>query len=116
MTTVKMKFIRTAPRKIRLVLQSIKGMNIDRAIAITQFMAGQASKDVYLALNSAKASANDKGLNIDKLVVVEARCDEGPRIKRRIMHSKGRASAIAKCMSHIQITVGDKLASDKKES
>lgn len=115
MTTINQKFIRTAPRKIRLVLSAMRGLNLDRAISLTQFMPGQAAKDVHTSLVAAKGSATDKGLSADGLTVLEAKCDEGPRLKRRIMHSKGRARGINKQMSHIQITVGAKLINEAKK-
>lgn len=99
------KFVRTAPRKIRIILDQIRRLKVEVAENKLQFMPGQASKDVFAAVHAAKSNAKDQGMTEDSLVIVHAVCDEGPRLKRRIVGSRGRAHQIVKQLSHINIGV-----------
>lgn len=113
------KFVRTAPRKIRIVLDSIRGLPLEAALDRIQFMPRQAARDVYATLKSASANAKDHGKAVSSLSINQAYCDEGPRLKRRIYGSRGRSSMISKQMSHIHIILGTtpaaKVAKKSKE-
>lgn len=108
MISVKTKFVHTAPRKIRLILDAIRGLPVSAVDAKLQFMAKQSSRDVYSTFKSAMGAAKDQGFTSDNWVVLSAYCNEGPRLKRRTMISRGRARGINKQMSHIHITIGAK--------
>lgn len=99
------KYIRTAPRKIRLILDEIRGMNAVLAEQRLHLMAKQAAHDVEITLHTAIHNAKDQGVATDTLLVAEAKCDEGPRMKRRILGSRGRAKPIVKQSSHIFVAL-----------
>jgi large subunit ribosomal protein L22 len=103
------KYIRRSTRKTRLVTQAIVGKKVDDAAAILRFMPQGAAKDVAKVLKSAAANAeNNHNLAADELVVLDARADQGPTIKRWRPRAQGRAFPIHKGVSHITVTVGDR--------
>ena len=99
--------IRIAPRKVRLVLDLIRGKNAAEAIAILK-LTNKASSPVIEKLMSALANAeHNYDMNTDELVIKEAYANEGPTLKRFRPRAQGRASAINKRTSHITIVVSD---------
>ncbi len=102
------KFVRTAPRKIRLILDQIRGVPAETAEAQLRLTPRQGAKDVYATLHAALAAAKEQGIKTNTLVVSLAKCDDGPRLKRRIMSSRGRARPIQKQLSHIYIELTEK--------
>lgn len=101
--------IRIAPRKVRLVLDLIRGKEVSEAIAILKLTNKASSPVVEKLLMSALANAeHNYDMNIDSLVVKEAYANEGPTLKRFRPRAQGRASAINKRTSHITIVVADK--------
>jgi large subunit ribosomal protein L22 len=104
---VSKKYIRKSPDKIRLVINIVRGMNALKAKEQLMFLNKAAAKDVMEVLKSALAAAKDKDAEEEKLFVKEIRCDEGPRLKRRRLIHRGRASAIDKKSSHITLIISD---------
>jgi large subunit ribosomal protein L22 len=103
------KYLRRSTRKARLVVESIRGRPVEEAAAILRFMPQGAARDVAKVLKSATANAeNNLNLSADELVVIDARADEGPTLKRWQPRAQGRAFAIHKPMTHITVTVGDR--------
>ncbi|MFC6591781.1 50S ribosomal protein L22 [Deinococcus lacus] len=103
------KYVRMSPRKVRLVIDVIRGKSVSDAEDILRFLPRSASEPVAKVLNSAKANAlhNDQMLE-DRLVVKEAFVDVGPTLKRLIPRARGSANIIRKRTSHITIVVGEK--------
>ena len=102
------KYLRGSTRKARLVVQAIKGRPVEEAAALLRFMPQAAAADVAKVLKSATANAeNNLNLSADDLVVLDARADEGPTMKRWQPRAQGRAFPIHKPMTHITVTVGD---------
>ncbi|MEX2195342.1 MAG: 50S ribosomal protein L22 [Thermoleophilaceae bacterium] len=105
----KAKYVRTAPRKARLVVDHIRGKSVDDARAILQHTPRAASQDVLKLLNSAVANAeNNHELLADELTVHQAYVDEGPTLKRYRPRAMGRATRIRKRTSHMTITLTPK--------
>jgi len=105
------KYLRGSTRKARLVTTAIKGKPVEEAAALLKFMPQYAAKDVARVLHSATANAeNNHNLSAEDLVVVEARADEGPTIKRFRPRAQGRAFAIHKPMTHITVIVAEREA------
>src|SRR6476620_7149233 len=93
-------------RKANLVVAAIKGRPVEEAAALPRFMPQHAARDVERVLKSATANAeNNHNLSAEDLIVVEARADEGPTIKRFRPRAQGRAFAIHKPMTHITVIV-----------
>ncbi len=102
------RFVRVTPMKARRVVDLVRGLPVAEAQAILRFAPQAASEPVGQVLNSAVANAvNNDGLNEDDLLVLEARVDEGPTMKRFRPRAQGRASRIRKRTSHITIVVGE---------
>ncbi|HLX34190.1 MAG TPA: 50S ribosomal protein L22 [Candidatus Limnocylindrales bacterium] len=103
------KFLRGSTRKARLVVDAIKGRPVEEASALLRFMPQAAARDVAKVLKSAAANAeSNHNLAADELVIVDARADEGPTLKRWQPRAQGRAFPIHKPMTHITVTVADR--------
>lgn len=114
------RYIRIAPRKVRLVIDLIRGKAVGEAISILRHTPKAASPVVEKLLNSAVANAeHNYSLDPNKLVITEAYVNPGPILKRYIPRSHGRASRINKRTSHITLVVSErpeKVESGKAES
>jgi ribosomal protein L22 len=100
------RFVRTAPRKARLVIDNIRGREVGEARAILTNTPRGAAVDVLKLLNSAVANAeNNHELVADDLKVGRAFVDEGPTLKRYRPRALGRATQIRKRTSHMTITL-----------
>lgn len=100
------RHVRTSARKIRLVLDEIRGRSVVDARARLLFSPRDAAKDVELVLRSAVTNAEvNHGLSPDDLVVDEAYANEGMTIKRFRPRARGRASRINKRTSHVVIVL-----------
>ncbi|MCH4083062.1 MAG: 50S ribosomal protein L22 [Olsenella sp.] len=100
------KYVRMAPRKVRLVVDQIRNKSVDKALELLQFNTRAAAEPVAKVLRSAIANAeNNNGLRSENLQIVSAYVDEGPTLKRIRPRAKGSASRINKRTSHITIVV-----------
>jgi ribosomal protein L22 len=98
------KYVRSAPRKARLVMDGIRGKNVEQAQAILRHAPRAVSSDILKLLNSAVANAESSyELGPDELRVERAFVDEGPTIKRFRPRARGRATRILKRTSHMTI-------------
>ena len=102
------KGVRIAPRKARLVIDLIRGKNVEEADKILKNINKEASRLSRKVLVSAVANAeNNLGLNKKDLVVKEAIVNEGQTMKRMKFGSRGHVDPIKKRTSHIKIVVSD---------
>jgi len=100
------RYVRMAPRKVRRVIDLIRGMEAQEALSVLQFAPQAASEPVAKVLASAVANAeHNKQLDPEALIVAAAYVDEGPGIKRFRPRAQGRAFRINKRTSHITIEV-----------
>ncbi len=98
--------LRTSPRKLNLVAQSIRGLSVQRALNELEFSHKRIAGDVRKALYSAISNAeNNHSLDIDSLVVAEAYVGKNLVMKRFSARARGRASRIEKPFSEITIVV-----------
>lgn len=103
------KQVRIAPRKVRLVVDLIRGKQVGEAIAILRHTPKAASPVVEKLLNSAIANAeHNYEMEPDNLVISEVFVDEGVTLKRFRPRAMGRASRINKRTSHITVVVTEK--------
>ncbi|MBP3953413.1 50S ribosomal protein L22 [Bacillus suaedae] len=101
--------IRIAPRKVRLVVDLIRGKQVGEAIAILRHTPKAASPVVEKLLNSAIANAeHNYEMEPNNLVISEVFVDEGVTLKRFRPRAMGRASRINKRTSHITLVVTEK--------
>jgi large subunit ribosomal protein L22 len=102
----KASFVRVAPRKARRVIELIRDMAAQDALAMLKFAPQAASEPVAKVLASAIANAEHNfSLDPDSLIVSHAYVDEGPTLKRFQPRAQGRAYRINKRTSHITIEV-----------
>ena len=100
------RFVRSAPRKARLVMDHIRGKSVGDARAILAHTPRAAATDIGKLLESAVANAeNNFELDPDELRIQRATVDEGPTIKRFRPRAQGRATPIHKRTSHMAITL-----------
>ncbi len=103
------KSVRIAPRKVRLVVDLIRGKEVGEAISILRHTQRGASPVVEKVLHSAIANAeHNYELEPENLVVSEVFVDEGATLKRFRPRAQGRASSINKRTSHITVIVTEK--------
>ena len=105
---------RQSPYKMRLVIDQIRGKNVNEALGLLRFSKKHAAMQIEKTLNSAVANAehaarqNNESLDVDTLYVKHAIVNEGPKIKRFMPAAQGRATPIQKRTSHVHIVVGAK--------
>jgi ribosomal protein L22 len=100
------RYVRTAPRKVRLVADQVRGLQIDRARALLQFSPRSAAQDISKLIDSAAANAeNNHDLVADDMKVMEITVDEGPTLRRYRPRALGRATRINKRTSHISVAL-----------
>jgi len=103
-----------SPRKMRLVIDEIRGKDVNEAYGILRFSKKAAAEPIDKVLRSAVANAvykaDEEGqvLDVDELFVREAYVDEGPTLKRWKARAFGRATPIRKRSSHVTVVVDTK--------
>ncbi len=98
------RYVRTAPRKARLVMDHIRGKEVEQAQALLRHAPRAVSVDILKLLNSAVANAESgHELGADELRIRKCYVDEGPTIKRYRPRALGRATRILKRTSHMTI-------------
>ncbi|MDQ4119331.1 MAG: 50S ribosomal protein L22 [Actinomycetota bacterium] len=109
----KARFVRMAPMKCRRVVDLVRGLPVDEALAILRFSPQAAAEPVAKVVASAAANAeNNLDLDPETLVISTAMVDEGPTLKRIRPRAQGRAYRIRKRTSHITIEVESRPAQD----
>ena len=100
----KSKYVRQSPYKVRLVLNLIRGLEVNEALNILSFTKRKAAEEIKQVLESAIANAETNlGLNSSNLFISKAIADEGPTLKRFRPRARGRAGRINKRTSHLLI-------------
>jgi large subunit ribosomal protein L22 len=98
---------RISAQKARLVADQVRGMPVDRALALLKFSDKKAAGMIYKIVYSAASNAeNNHGADADDLTVKTIMVDEGPTLKRFMARAKGRGTRILKRTSHITVVVG----------
>lgn len=102
--TAKLRYLRIAPRKVRLVADLIRGKRAEEAKNILNFTIKKAALPILKLLKSGLANAkNDFQLEEGNLYIQKLLVDEGPKHKRWIARARGKADEIQKKTSHITI-------------
>lgn len=100
------RYIRISARKVKIVIDLIRGKSVKEASAILLYTPKAASEPVMKLLNSAVANAeNNLDMNRDDLYVAEVYANQGPTLKRFRARARGSASSIRKRTSHITIVL-----------
>ena len=105
----KAKWVRTSPRKARLVARTLRNLPVSEALVACSFMPKSAARDVAKVIRSAQANAeNNFNLVRDDLVIKDIRVEPGPMLKRGQPRAMGRLFSIFKRTSHITAIVEDR--------
>lgn len=107
--SAKLSSIRLSPRKTRLVVDMVRGKQIQDALNILRFSPQPSAKLISKLLGSAVANAEQKGVaDVDRLFVKTIFVDGGAVMKRFLPRAMGRASKIRKPTSHISVVLAEK--------
>jgi large subunit ribosomal protein L22 len=101
--------IHRSARKIRLVIDSVRGKSVDEAVAILRFLPHGGAQEIMKVVKSAAANAeNNYQMAPEDLYIKRIYADEGPVFKRFRARSRGMASPILKRTSHITVIVEER--------
>jgi len=105
----KVKYVRIAPRKARLVADLIRGQTVNSALGTLIYTKKAAAKVIIKLLKSAVANASSQSnVDVDKLFIKRIFVDSGPTLKRFIPRAMGRATRIRKRTCHITVVLDEK--------
>lgn len=111
-----LKNYRQSPRKVRLVVDVVRGKEVDTALTALQFLGKRAAGPVEKLIRSAVANARSQGIDTKTLVVSKITVDKGTVLKRFMPRARGSASRINKRNSHITLELGTTASSKVKSS
>ena len=104
-----LRFAKIAPRKTRLVINQIRGKEVDKALDILKFSQKEISRALAKLVNSAVANAqNNFQIDAKDLFVKTITADDGPTLQRQTPRAHGRSTPIRKRTSHINLILGVK--------
>jgi large subunit ribosomal protein L22 len=102
------RFADMSARKVRPFATLIRGRPADEALELLRFLPNKSARLLEQVLKSALGNAEDRGArNIDDLVVLESRVDDGPIMKRIMPRARGTAYPIKRRYSHVRVTLSD---------
>lgn len=102
------RFVRISPRKIRLIMDEIRGMRVEEALRLLTYSPQKGSALLKKLVDSAVANATaNSEVDVDTLVVKRVFADEGPAWKRFSPRAMGRATQIRKKTSHLTVILGE---------
>ncbi len=105
------RFARISVRKVRPLLDLIRGHFADDALDMLKYMPHRGARLVEQVLKSAMANAEDKGVrNVGELIVVNAHGDGGPMFKRLMPRARGMAYLIRRRSSHLSVGLADRVS------
>lgn len=104
----KLRYLRMAPRKVRLVADGVRGQRVQAALDLLRYGRRAAARPLYKLIRSAVNNADQKGgVDIDNLYVKSLTVDQGPTLKRWLPRARGRADRIQKKTSHITVILDE---------
>lgn len=110
-----LKSLRMSPRKVRLVVDLVRGMNVEAARAELAFNKKAAARPVLKLLESAVANAvHNHHMKTENLMIETAFVDEGKTLRRWMPRAMGRATPLRKRSSHITLVLTGEVDESKK--
>jgi len=102
------RFVRISPRKIRLVMDQVRGKRVEEAMNMLSFAPQKGAHILKKVIRSAVANAEqNSGTNVDSLYIKRVYADEGPTLKRWRPRALGRATRIRKRTSHLTVVLDE---------
>lgn len=105
------RYVRVSPRKVRLVVDQIRGKGVEDALSILKFVPKRSAAVVAKTVRSAVASAEStQSVDVDRLYIKQIKVDEAGMWKRFIPRAMGRATRVRKRLSHITVVLDERSA------
>ena len=102
------KYIRISPQKVRLIIDVVKGKQVETALDLLKFMPQKAAAIIEKVIKSAVANADQyPDIEVDSLVVRNIIADQGPTLKRFRARARGRGTRILKRTTHITVILAE---------
>jgi large subunit ribosomal protein L22 len=106
MAVARLRQIRIAPRKLRIIANLVRGKDVSSAINTLRFMNKSGAREMFKLIVSAVANAEDTGeADVDNLVISKVTVDQGTTLKRWRPRAQGRGTRIQKKTSHVTLEV-----------
>lgn len=103
------RFVRISPRKIRLLMDQVRGKKVGEALNMLAFAPQKGARILLKLINSAVANAaQNTGVDVDSLYVLRVYADQGPTLKRWRPRALGRATRIRKRSSHLTVVLDER--------
>jgi large subunit ribosomal protein L22 len=103
------RMVRVTPRKVRLVVDQIRGCQVEDALNVLRFTPKRSAAIVAKTLRAAIANAeNTQSVDVDRLYVKQVKVDEAGMWKRFMPRAMGRATRVRKRLSHITVVVDER--------
>ncbi len=103
----KLRYARISSKKMQPIARVIRGLPLQQAIATLQFMPKKGAIFIRKTLESARANAHEKQIDVDTLKVKSIQIDKGPMFYRIMTRQRGMAHRIKKRMVHISVVLED---------
>lgn len=110
---VQTKYLRISPRKLRLVVNFVRGMRVTEARDKLQFQPNKGAKMIINLIDNALSVVKNSELTPEVFSIEAIACGDGPRLKRGTPVSKGRMAPIVKRQSHMTLTISDAIKPEK---
>lgn len=105
----RLKYLGLSAQKVRLVVNQVRGMPVEQALAVLRFSTKRAAEPIAKTIKSAAANAEETlGLSREELVISQIWADEGPTMKRSRFGARGRFKPILKRSSHVTVVVTER--------
>lgn len=103
------KYMRISPRKVRILIDSIKGKSAEKGLDHVRYMPQKGARMLEKLIRSAVANADQNpNVDVDALVIKNIYVDQGPTLKRFRARARGRGSRILKRTSHITVILAER--------
>ena len=103
------RFVNVSPRKTRLVIDQVRGLQVDKALAVLKFLPNKPAEVVYKTIASAVANAEENfGVSRDELIVAQIYANEAPTRKWRRFGARGRFKPILRRQSHLTVVLRER--------
>ncbi len=103
--SAQLNYLKIAPRKVRLIADTIRGLSVKEAEAQLLLRVQRSAKPLLKLVRSAVANARNNKLDAARLFIAAIRVDPGPMLKRILPRAQGRATPIHKKMSHVTVVL-----------
>lgn len=102
--------LKVTPRKVRLVIDLVRGKKVDEAVALLSLVHKEAAPYIIKLINSAKANAvNNFNMNEENLYIAEIMASDSIKMRRYLPRAKGSASGMVKRFSNVYVTLKEKI-------